>query len=357
MLQVNGLGQSIDFINLVLEKIARCQTNQATSLAYIKIYVIVVGVFVLGICILLTIPFVIFLQNRLNLLWNQIRTISQKNSNSLIDVCNHRLEEFHDIKDTNNKVLEISRSSIKFNYTTKYLIRLSVFLIIGSVFYITSNYIFYVKFESFLSNRPQILYKLIMMRISLTKLDYWTKEVTGFQSFKLLYPNYVPLSSDFLKKLSDTAHDLQTNTQSLLNPGYLELMGSSFYNSYLVDPLNSTSILEYGYYSSIQNIIFESLYISYSKDPNIVTIYIKFYESARKLGIKNEEFFQSINSYSKSVIQNYLQIFIMFSCFFCSLLLTFYFIYYYSLFLPEEKKINRLEFVSKIISSSSFYAP
>jgi hypothetical protein len=222
----------MEFISNVLEDVQQCQKAQAVSISYIKLYVVLIGISVLGLCMAIIIPFIIFLQNRLNLLWNQIKAASKKDNNSLGHRCINRLEKFHNIKDININELEISNNRIKFGYIFKYLVRLSVFLMIGSVYYIIANYAFYVKLQSLLSNRPDMLYNSIIARSSLTKADYLIKQITvkGIIDFEILYSDNMPLNNDYESGLSEAIKNTLTKTQALLNPDYSELMGSNLYN-------------------------------------------------------------------------------------------------------------------------------
>ena len=80
-------------------------------------------------------------------------------------------------------------------------------MILGVVFYIVSNCVFYTSLSDLLNKRPQMLYTLIMARINVSALDYWTEEVctrTGGLGLQFFYPNFIPVSIDYSKpKLSN----------------------------------------------------------------------------------------------------------------------------------------------------------
>jgi hypothetical protein len=244
-LQENGFGKASEFIENILQQILKCQETKALEFPSLNLYVIIIGISVLGICIVLVIPFVLFIQNRLNLLWNLIKKVSIKNSNNLGNLCVSRLKKFHFINNLDIGELKISKVPIRFNYIKRYGLVLIIFVVIGSIYYIISSYAFYKKINLLIVSRPKLLNNILISRISLTKLDFYAKTINfnGFLDFQTLYPEYVPINNDYKSCYIDSVNNLIYNSKALLNPDYLELIGPSLFQSYFVGQSNNQTNL------------------------------------------------------------------------------------------------------------------
>jgi hypothetical protein len=320
---------------------------------------IIAGLLVLCVCVVATIPFVLFIRNRLKLLWNFIRSTAKQGSKNLDQLCISRLKEFHSMNDqeisetvANDTMMRSDRLDA-LNSSTKYFLILSLFILIGFLIYLVSYFVFFAQFEIFMTNRPKIFMNLILSRISISRLGYYALQVMQ-KDAGLEYSKYNPLNPDYSSELNQAITDLHYNTQNLLNSDYSQLIGSQLFTCYFVKSSGGEQILEYGNYPGITNTIFEGLYIAYSKDTvNRESLIDGFYDDLKILTDESENLFSSISNYSKDFVQQYLKNFILFFSSLSSLLLVLYGIFYYTFFAHEQKKILRIEFISKIIFPSN----
>jgi hypothetical protein len=352
----NSFGKASMFIKNVLDKVVQSQVAHAVQLSSINLYIIIIGMGIQGICLLSIIPFILFVQNRMNLLWNLIKNYSKKDSDSLGNSAISRLEVFHSTKYYDIHEIEISKTPIHFNYIIKYVLTLSIFLVIGSIFYLVSNYIFYSKFNSLLASRPKLLNNLIQVRLLSIELEFWISSVLGkdYQDFTTLYPDYMPINNDYMTEINNKADLLIDNAQALLNPDYLQLIGTDLFDSYFVGSTSNIGILRYSNYPAIQNLIFESYFLLRDSLTDIKGDFTASCNNFETLGMQTELFLQKVYFYSKNFVIEYLQYFTISSCLFSGLLLILYFIFYYSFFRLEEEKTKSINFISKIMVSSTY---
>ena len=113
------------------------------------------------------------------------------------------------------------------------------------------------------------------------------------------------------------------------------------------------AVLHYGINSAIKNLIFEGSYIGLATGDalEIVSIYLQFYHDIQVLGDVNEQFFQQAISYSKSIVNQLLNDYIIFSIFYSIILLILYFCYYFPFFNAEKNKILWIQEVSDVLIS------
>jgi hypothetical protein len=292
----------------------------------------------------------------MNFLWNFIKKSSKKNSESFGHLLISRLESFHSVKDYDINEIEESKFPFHFSYFIKYIIVLSVFLIIGLSYYLISYYVFYIKFGSLLANRPKLLNDIINFRISFSVFEYWLKNTNfkGLYDFQTRYPTYMALSNAYNNEFYKKTSSLHFSAQSVLNRDYSDLIGTDLLTGYLIGLNTSIPVLTYGSYSAISNLILESSYLLNAKLTNTRPVGAALNANFVALGKQNQIFLEGVYNYSKNFIQQLLQYFIMFSCLFSAILLVLYAVFYYSFFQSEEEKTRSLSFISLIIVSSKY---
>ena len=161
------------------------------------------------------------------------------------------------------------------------------------------------------------------------------------------------MSNDFSEELLKTSAKLKYCNDQILNPEYAELLGSDLQKEYLYSTNSTMAVLHYGINSAIKNLIFEGSYIGLATGDalEIVSIYLQFYHDIQVLGDVNEQFFQQAISYSKSIVNQLLNDYIIFSIFYSIILLILYFCYYFPFFNAEKNKILWIQEVSDVLIS------
>ena len=341
----------------ILEQIVACQQVQASQLSTSSGILICIGITVICICIFVLVLFSYYVQNRLNLLWNQIKRASIDKDNDLRQVCIDRLERVHDevglLEVLDKKSSEDKR--IQFNYVRKYCLRLVILVILGTVFYLISNYVFYLSFEDMMGKRPVMLLHLLNLRINLSKLHFWATETfvaTVNIDLRYLYPTYIPLSTDYKTDLQAIINSLQSDSQAMISSGYEQLLGQGILQSFIHESSNNSTLLNYGSISAIANLGFEAYYIAFSGDPNILAIFLEFFANIRSLDSENANTFQQVFISSKNIIRDMMNNFMTFTICYCLLILLVYAGFYYPFFTLEQKKIIAMAEISKILASS-----
>ena len=102
---------------------------------------------------------------------------------------------------------------------------------------------------------------------------------------------------------------------------------------------------------------FESLYIGYFGSTKIVGIYMTFFQNIIDLGIYFEEVIQEAGNYSEQAIISFLQQYIVITICFCLLLLLLYAAFYYPFFSLEQRKIESMAEMSKVLVSNTSMKP
>lgn len=358
ILQFNGLGPASMYVENVLQEIVKCEQEKALQLSSISLVLIFTGTFVIFLCIIVLVAFSSYVQTRLNLLWNQIKTVSIDRNNDLREKCIERLDRTHNevglLEVYNN--YSIKNQKIQFNYMLKYSLRILFLVVFGLVFYLVSYYIFYATFEHMLKNRPVLLYDLIKSRICLTKIDFWSKEVLVRQynlDFANLYPNFFPLTTDYESELQNMIEEVQKESSQIIRKEFYSLLGHDLYYSFIDDLATDLDILRYGTNSAIAIMAFEASYIAYAPGTTVIPIFIAFLANIEKLGARNQAVFHQVVDYSKNAITTVLNSFVVFTICFCILILLVYAVVYYPFFSLEQEKIVSMNEFSKIITSNA----
>lgn len=355
-MQFNGLGKAGEYLNKVLNEITLCRQNQVKEFSDSKVYLIILGAGMLIACILILIPFAFYLQNKLNLLWNEIKNSVLNENNSLKQVCLDRLETVHNKKD----IPEFTKKSlqkdkiIQFAYAKKYLLRTSILLIVGSIFYLLSNYVFFAKLEEMLSKRPLLLNNLVSSRINLSRLDYWGKQVITKDlgiDIIIRYQEFIPISVNYDRELEEAAVLLHKNSFQILSNNYQVLLSEDLWNGFVAGIPNSLDVVKYGTISLIENLIFEIHYIGYGKllIGEIVDLYLKFYNNTVYYGLISEDIFQKVAEHSKSVIYTFLSTYVFFSIWFSIIVVFMHAFFYYPFFTNEQRKVENMDEISKVL--------
>lgn len=358
MLLFNGLGETSTHLADIFQEIVACKQETVLELSNTSFLLIIIGVTVIALPILILISSSYFVQNRLNLLWNQISSFSNDEKSDLKQICIDRLEKVHNEISLHELFAHISASTErkKFNYVKKYIMILMILPLIGAIYYLVSNYSYYLYFAQALKNRPELLSLLITSNVNLSKLDTWAGQNWGSfigYDFQAYYPGYIPVSTDYAKNLQYITESLLNDTQSIVSPTYQELLGNDIYQLFVNTTPSELYVLKYGYKFAIHYLILEALFIGYSETLDILDQYMVFYGNLRLIGIEYSNVFQQILLYSKNTIQSTLIDFIIFSTFFCFLFYLVYILCFYPFLAREQKKVLAIAEFSKILILNS----
>ena len=342
----------------IFEGIVTCEKEQASHLENTTLLLIILGISVIVLSKLILVPFAYFVQNRLNHLWSQIRNVSNDENSSLRLMLIDRLEKIHneiDLQEVFNKKPTKSKTR-SFNYVQKYSLGVMVLPIIGAIYFLIANYVYYTNIEGLLSARPQLLSYLIISSVNLSHLDIWVSQVWGVYinyNFQTFYPEFIPENTDYSTALQSITKSLLSDTRAITSTEYQVLLGNDIYQSFVNSTSSDLYVLKYGYSNAINYLVLEGLFIGYSQTLEILGQYMVFYGNLRLIGRDYQQVFQDILLYSKSVINSKLNEFIVFSSCFCFLFYLAYIVCYYPFLTMEQKKIFSMAEFAKILISNS----
>ena len=356
-LEFNGVGHTSTYLKKILQEIVICEQEQASQFSNLSTVLIFIGSSVISVCTVILITFAYYVQGRLNSLWNQIRTVACDEKNKVSQVCRERLDSIHNYAFPLDDHYKNSTKStiIRFNYMKRYILRVAVLVILGVIFYIVSNYVFYTSFYMLLSRKAQLLYYLILSRIHLTELDFWTLKsaIVGTSlARENFFPNIIPISTDYFSNLNSMFYTLHNDTNAIISPYFRDLLGEETLSLFVSNCGNNVAIVNYGLAAAISNLEFDALLISYSKTQVSFDIIINYYSNLRDLGLYNEEIFLQTNDYSKQIISTKLNQLIIFTVSFCLLLLIIYAAFYYPFFASEQKKVSNMCELAKVLAAN-----
>ena len=360
-MEFNAFGKSSSKIRKIINDIVACEVQQSSDLSNTEAILLSIGGSVIGICLIAFIPILCFVENRLNMLWKQIKLICEEDVCNFRQVCQDRLEQVHNSADQlDQSDKSIAKVSSKFNYVKRYMIKIIIFLFIGSMYLIISKYLFYQKFQEYLQNRPKVSSDLIYSRIYVSEVDYWTKEVLATQvalDLNSFNPEYIPSGTDYDSSLDASTSHLLEMISDLTNPIYRELIGSQIYSALFQMESNPNPMLSYGIYSGSLALIADAYNVAGKKvaDPDITPVYLYFYNCTCEIGQAIQDTFQNFISYSTNVIESFLSDYIIFSVFLCVVFMIYYLYLYIFVLSEEQLKIISLNEVSKIIISINSY--
>lgn len=363
-IEMNSFGSAYYYLKNIIASVVLCRREKAKEIKTFNTLLTILGISIVFLCNAILIPFVFFVQNRLTSLWNQIKSDATSSSNMMKEMCLERLKIVHQYEEfgednkeeTQNYNTRRKNDKVKFDYRKKYILRIIILLFFGSTFYIISNFVFFSPMQIRLKNRPDVLYYLILSRIELAHLSFWSRQILIEKFYLDLKSNpswHIPLNTDYEVNLEYSAHEVISNTRKILKEKYSELLGKSA-EKVIFEQHNSTlSVFNYGLFSGMHNLVFDSFYIAQISGVDIVSMYLQFFTKMTELGLETKNIFNDIVRYSRNLIIADMENFIYFAAFFSILLILICLIVFYPFLRGEGKKIIWIEEISEIIISST----
>ncbi|OMJ91862.1 hypothetical protein SteCoe_5539 [Stentor coeruleus] len=363
-LEFNAFGKASKYINNQLNTIVVCEKHNIKKLVETKKILIGFGIGILAICSIILLPFILYTQRKMNLMWNQVKKAAIEDSITFKKLCVERLESTHN---SLNYTIGITTQNQKdrvvyFSYQYKYLWRLFLLAILGSCYYLISNYYFYDNFQFILDKKPEFIYNLIMARTRIPTLNFLIKNYDLNQlnlDPQFMSPNFAPLSTDYTSILLEVSDELARNLKIIIQPEFEKLRSDSFYKTLFRQVQNCTGIMRTGIYAGVLNTIIETFYIGYSIDYRhivdftIFNIIGNYYANIVKIGNEIEDNLVEAQKWIKTIVFIYLDMYLMFAVVFSGILLIIYAVVYYPFLYAQEKNVSTLEYVASIFISSN----
>ena len=240
------------------------------------------------------------------------------------------------------------------NVLKKYILKISILIIIALVLFIVAVYVFYENIHLFLMYRIDFINVILSRRIDIFQISYYAKEIIADdnnQGLAQRFSNF-KVFPEFLDLLNSNDDELNVLRRVLLTPEVKINMPLTVFDLQYDRVPNATDIFYYGACSGFNFFRKEYLYLvsnttlglgqinSYLKELNeLVTIYLNI------VIISNTDSKAQINTEVNNLIY-----FISVCLFFLFLLNFAYFIPYFS---KEQKQLEDIELLIKILSFSN----
>lgn len=250
-----------------------------------------------------------------------------------------------------NQIKSYNKSKLpKLKFYVRYVIAVSVFLFLGTAYYLTAYYLFYSKFESSLQTRLGLLSSLINSKSSLTSFNYW--EIN-----KYLQPNdiafktggYSFCSEDYAKSIKNEIIVLK-NSLNYIKNNIEEVLESGTFFDKIFKSQDSYYYLKKGTVAGIFAWIFDGYYalskqMAREEEINhlIYLVYIR-----KELDLLYKYYLNNSDNRLDILLSYYINI----TCCFLIAYFLFYF-FWFRLFLRKERKAKRdFEYILNILEKA-----
>ncbi|OMJ68902.1 hypothetical protein SteCoe_33519 [Stentor coeruleus] len=363
-IEMNSFGYAYSYLEKILEALIDCRSEKSKDFRTFNTMLTILGVCIVFMCNLALIPFVIFVQNKLNSLWNRTKTNAVSSSNMMREMCLERLRIIHNYEESSDNIDEDSsilsnlkkKAKLKFDYRKKYIIRIIILLFLGSGFYLISNFAFFEPIQTSLQNRPEMLYSLIISRIKLTHLNFWSRQAL-VQKYKLdlkmVAGVFIPLNTDYQVNLEKSIEQVLLNVRKSLEGKYAELLGANATSEFFEESNNGIADFNYGLFPGMHSLAFDAFNIATNNNFDIISTHLKFFAKMNELSLKTKSVFNTVEKYSRNLIMGYLISYINFAILSSVFLIIASLTIFYQFLRGEIRKILCIEEVSKVIISST----
>ncbi|CAG9334493.1 unnamed protein product [Blepharisma stoltei] len=205
----NGLENIYQRTNSSLGELVDCEMQRISDNSDIITILLVVGLCVSGLCTIVLIYYIFSISNKYNILWNFIKKITHLSYFELKRCCLERLCSVHGNDYNQEEVDAVYRNKppedkLTFKENLKFILRLCIFLLITTLYYISVHAILYVKCEELLRERPKLLTNYIRRRALVPRIDFWARE-------SAIYETSIGLKTLFSERIIFNSPDTNLN--------------------------------------------------------------------------------------------------------------------------------------------------
>ncbi|CAG9323960.1 unnamed protein product [Blepharisma stoltei] len=347
---LNGYGDAFHYCNISLYKIIECQQSGISDFKTKMLIYLVLGIAVLGACVLIMAPFCYSTLKIENNLWNSIRKSAYTHYSELVQTITERLTIIHHQTEIPLNGKKLSKNAFNFKNYRKYAWRIFIYFIIVFAFSIINMSYFYKKCAEYLSYRPEVIRELINMQTLYTSLAIWTSEAageyTGTAAKYILYYAYPFVDS---KAAMQIAIDKINYSEIVLRDTKNSPILSKQFNQLYYENVNNYPYADFGYgvYSAGEITMYEATAIFYELSD--YAAWTKFIFVATSIDHYYSQMIDEVNSYSKSIIDSQIHLIMAILIVFIVISLTMYFGMYLRFFRKEKQYLTKINSVMKIM--------
>ncbi|CAG9317970.1 unnamed protein product [Blepharisma stoltei] len=348
-LVINSLTFSYDHIKSALSGLVNCESVRIKENGAVINALLILGILVLGVCFLVLLYFIIVLKIIYEKFWEFIRKAAISAYFTLKQASLDRLSGVHgtDLSFDNNsniKSMQNQDSHIKSKTVLKFSWRLFFFASISLAYYLLIYLYLYENCQKYMINRPKLLQNFNSRRALLSRISFYARERTR-PSLNQLYPSTYAFPNSNIG-LQTSIKEYQEEYSRVKKEGLKELMSETLKIRLYEEISGSDDISRFGVGSAAQSIIFDSSYLS---GPTEIYAFIRNISSLQQT---MSDAFTLINSSSKDVVANQLDLIIYITIAFSIGLALLYLLYYLPFLSFEKKKLKQARILPPMIPKS-----
>ncbi|CAG9311181.1 unnamed protein product [Blepharisma stoltei] len=308
-LMMNGYGDGFQYINSSLYEVMNCQKSLMLDFKSEMLALLILGIWVLSLCLCFMVPFGYSLIKIENDLWNNLRKKAFQNYSELKHSLLGRLKSVYSEPEILISNKSPSKTIVNFKNYWKYIWRIFIYFMMVEAFSLINITYLYENCTNYLAYRPEVIRELIGTKIVLnafiiatTDLQY---DVVGFPLNYLMsmhnYPNNQETFQNSISWLKDAKLILR-------NPKYRPILSNNYEKMiYESDGQPYTHYLDYGAYSAEQELI-NSGYLIADFDVTGEDTYRNWVYNITLSRNNYDKYISEIDTYSHSVIEDQVNI-------------------------------------------------
>lgn len=158
----NGLGNVNKYTNSSLNELVDCEISKIDDKSEIVSRLLVLGISIMGVCFFLLVYLISNINKKYHILWSFIKTIAHESYFELRQSCLERLSLIHGAEcipedtETVHRFKKLITNKIKFNFSTKFILRISILVIITGAYYALLHDFLYPECKEVLKARLKV---------------------------------------------------------------------------------------------------------------------------------------------------------------------------------------------------------
>ncbi|CAG9325613.1 unnamed protein product [Blepharisma stoltei] len=353
-LMINSLSFSYHYIENALSDLVDCETNRVEETSIRINSLLMLGIFILMICLGILLYFIAFLKVHYEKFWNFIKKtvvanylfIRQASLDRLVSV--HGSDLGQDYSFT-QKPAATKNFYIKTTLSWKFIWRLSFLGVVSLSFYLLILLYFYKDCEIYMINRPKLLQTLNIRRSLLSQIGFYARD-----AYRPIAIGYYPNSYSFANSSSEFPSLIsyyKTHSYALCESNFKSLISHKLGKNFYESAKYSEYVLDFGIRAAINIFHFDSYYIGNSAFISGKE-YSDYISHFMVLQDALADAFDMANTSSKQVISGQLNLIIWVTAIFSAGLVLLYLAYFLPFFEKQTYFLRKMKILPKMILMS-----
>ncbi|CAG9323943.1 unnamed protein product [Blepharisma stoltei] len=347
---LNGYGDAFNYCNSSLYDVIDCQKAKIDNFQVEMVFLLFLGILVLGICVGIITPFCYSTIKIENNFWNKIRQNASDHYFELTQSSLERLVRVHNQPEIELNSKSPSKTSFDFRNYWKYIWRVLLYFFVVLAFSLINILYLYQQCVDYLSYRPEIIRELIQSRILYSSLGVWTSEVAIKNIYvsdedKIKYS--LPFKNDKIW-MEETINKIKHAGLQLRKSKYSSILSEEIKKTLYEYADNSIyKELAYGIYSAGEMSIMDNNFVSYGGKN--IELWLHQMILINELNINYDELVTEADHYSESVVNRQITIIVWVLTIFIVISFLMYFGLYLRFFNEEKKSLSKMHTIMEIM--------